>query len=367
MDRQALVIHLVALGRWGAVGKYALDICRHYHASGVETMAVTKGALAVDSHFREAGIKVEQAPLTGVLSMATAMRIMNILRGYMDSQVVIHAHRYRDAMIAGIAAKFSKHKDVKIVVTRHRLKEGSDSILYKMLYNRIDSHIFVSDLAKEVFLRTWRNRKLPVEPDKIHVLHNSVNVAEPSCMEEPVKGPVTAMFHGNVARGKGVETIIDALSLINGVKIRLKIVGKGNPDYIDTLRRRAMNRGVMELIDWKKTDDPMPYLGQCHYGVLPSIEREACGMSNIECMACGRAQICTFNGAQPEYLTDGVEALAVAPADPSALAQKMEILAKDPDFRHEMGRAAYNRYSGNLSWSNFIDAIDKIYGFKYKK
>lgn len=326
-------------------------------------MAFTKGAIAVDSHFFSAGIPVEHAPLSGLLSLRSARRLASLLRKSHGSKVVVHAHRYRDAMVARIAAVLAKHQNVRIVVTRHRVKKGSDSIIYRWLYRHIDSHIFVSRLARDTFLKMWEGKKSPIDPEKIHVLHNSVNVAEPSCLEEPVKGPITAMFHGNIARGKGVETLIDSIGLIRGVKVRLKIVGSGNPDYIDTLRRRAMTRGVMELIDWKKTDEPMPYLAQCHFGVLPSIEREACGMSNIECMACGRPQICTANGAQMEYLTDGTDALFVSPADSSALAAKIEILAKDPELRRKMGSAAYENYRRHLSWRIFMNAITEIYEF----
>ena len=64
------LIHIVAGNRLGGAQTYALDICRHYHATGVNVTAFTRGAVAVDSHFQSEGIKLENAPLRGVFDLS---------------------------------------------------------------------------------------------------------------------------------------------------------------------------------------------------------------------------------------------------------------------------------------------------------
>ena len=97
------------------------------------------------------------------------------------------------------------------------------------------------------------------------------------------------MFHGPLIPGKGLEVLIDAMSLLKRTKIRLKIVGTGQPDYVDSLRRRALTREVMDMIDWHKhTKRPLDIIGGCHFGVLPSVKEEAFGLANLEYMASGR-------------------------------------------------------------------------------
>ena len=65
----------------------------------------------------------------------------------------------------------------------------------------------------------------------------------------------------------------------------------------------------------------MEYLRQADFGILPSIYPEALGISNLEYMMAGKAHIASNNGAQPEYVNDGVNGLLVPPGDEKALAQ----------------------------------------------
>lgn len=96
----------------------------------------------------------------------------------------------------------------------------------------------------------------------------------------------------------------------------------------------------MEMIDWKSVADvPAELISQSHFAVLPSVEREAFGLVNVDVMAVGRPQICSPNGAQSEYLADGESALFVPPADAHALAEAMRRLATDPALRREIRRS----------------------------
>lgn len=118
----------------------------------------------------------------------------------------------------------------------------------------------------------------------------------------------------------------------------------------------------MEMIDWKSVADvPAELISQSHFAVLPSVEREAFGLVNVDVMAVGRPQICSPNGAQSEYLADGESALFVPPADAHALAEAMRRLATDPALRREIGAAARRAYDANLSWQSFIPRLTHIY------
>ena len=191
---------------------------------------------------------------------------------------------------------------------------------------------------------------------------DSINIAATSPVAEPERGPIFAIYQGTLVRGKGLETAIDALASLRDLKLRLRIAGQGNPDYLDELRRRAMARNVMEMIDWKISPDvPDELLAQSHFAVLPSVEREGFGLPNLRVMAAGRPQICTPSGAQSEYLSDGETALFVPPADAHALATAMRRLASDATLRAEMGAAAYARYMRDLSWQSFVPKLTEIY------
>lgn len=352
---------------------YALDICRHYKEKGWNVEVLTKGAHAIDSKFSAQDIKVTHAPLRGFLDFTSILRVARYFISLPKGETIVHVHRYRDAYTAVMARKLAKRTDIKIVATRHAVRRGRDSRIFRALYSNIDAHIFVSRLAFDRFCRSWEGKKetsgkipkkkIPFSTDKAFVLHNSLYLPSATApLPEPEKGPVTAIYNGPMAEQKGLETLIDALMLIRDVKMRLVISGTGNPDFLDRLRKRAVIREVMDTIDWNiKGDDPAELIARAHFGVVPSVESEAFGLSNLRYMALGRPQICTRNGAQTEYLEDGVSAIFVPPADPATLAEAMTRLASHPELRLNMGKQAFNEFEKNLSWGRFSAGLDNIY------
>lgn len=356
------LIHILSDNRWGGVSRYALDICRHYKGKGWNVMAFTVDAKAVDSLFEKEGISLIHAPLWGAFDIGSARVLANTLKQLADKPVTIHAHGFRNAFTALLARKMAGRKDVKIVMTRHKVKKGIDTWLFRRIYRNLDAMIFVSELAKERFISTWHSRPLPFRKENMHVIHNSLNIklAEPA--EKSVKGPVTAMFHGPLVPGKGIEVLIDAFSRLKGSRIRLRIVGSGASDYVDKMRRRAITRGVMDMIDWRKhSDNPLEHISETDFGVLPSITEEAFGLANVEYMLSGRPQVCSSNGAQPEYITDGWEGFLVTPGNTGMLAEAIRKLGSDAELRHRMGERAYATFRDTLSWEHFIEQLEPLY------
>lgn len=355
------LIHIVSGNRWGGVERYALDICKHFKSLDWNVLALTRDAKAIDSMFEKEGIELFHAPLQGVYDFYS-VRILSKLLKASHGKVIVHAHGFRNAFTALLAKKISGKKDVKVVMTRHKVRRAVDSWVLKLIYRNLDALIFVSRAARDRFVATWHNRLMPISAERMHVIHNSLNIPAPLYIPPSSGRPLTAMFHGPLNPGKGLETLIDALTMLKGKRIRLRIVGSGTPDYVDRLRRRAISRGVMELIDWHKhTDDPLPLIKDCDFGVLPSVEEEAFGLANIEYMAAGRPQICSSNGAQPEYITDAWEGFLIPPSNASFLAESIIKLASDPELRLKMGKKALLSFTNRLSWAHFINPLTQIY------
>lgn len=362
MPESRTLIHILSANRWGGVERYALDICRHFIRDGWKVAAVTRDAKAVDTFFEKEGVTLLHAPFGSMLDFQSAFLLAKILKKCDRDSVTLHAHGFRNAFTALLARKIAGRNDVRVVTTRHKVKKGIDSWLFRRIYRNLDAIICVSQLAADRFLSTWHNRRLPFPEDRLTVLHNSLNIEDYNPRERSEKGPVCAMFHGPIIPGKGIETLIDAMSMLKGSRLRLKIVGSGTPDYVDRLRRRALTRGVMDMIDWmKQTPNPMEIIPECDFGVLPSQTEEAFGLSNIEYMACGRPQICSSNGAQPEYITDGREGFLTTPGSAAQLADAMRKLATDPALRTRMGERAFQTFRDTLSWSRFISRLIPLY------
>lgn len=357
-----MLIHLLSSTVWGGRERYALDICRGISALGWSVCAFTRDAHAVDSPFRQAGIKVRHLPLGGYSDIPSILRLAHTLR-HSDRHTVLHTHTMRDAFIALTARKLSLRRDVRVVYTCHRVAPGKNTALRRRILRNLHAIIFPSTLAADTFLSTWLPGDLPFPEDRAHILHNSVFLPDVPDMAFPVTGPVVASYYGRIVRGKGLETLINILPDLRGRRTRICIAGPGDPDYVDSLKRLAERLDVMDMIDWRgNTLSSEAVAERSHIGVFPSLEPEAFGLANATFMAYGRPIICTCNGAQSEYLSSGTEAILIPPADSAALGKALLSLVSDAELRGRMGRAAAARFNRQLSWSRFSDAYLGIIG-----
>jgi len=72
-------------------------------------------------------------------------------------------------------------------------------------------------------------------------------------------------------------------------------------------------------------------------------QEEAFGVAFVEAMAAGLPVVTGKNGSLPELIQNGVEGILFEPGDIEAHAQAMLDLAYDPQRRHAMGQAAWQR------------------------
>ena len=347
---------------WSGVERYALDICRHCRDRGDDVLVITRDARAVDDVFRHHAIDIRFAQLGGFLSYHAVKGICDVLN---ESRIptAVHCHSTRDAFSVLTARRLLGRHDIRVILTRHYVRRAGRTPFHRFVYRNVDNMVFVSKIAKDKFFSGW-HWKGRYSDDDINacVIHNSLNVKLDQVCEEPNKGPVTAMYLGRLAPDKGLDDLIDALAVIKDIKLRLRIVGTGHPDYVDSLRRRALTAGVMHMIDWPRhKENTQEYIRMSHFGVLPSVGPEAFGLSNVEFMKEGRPIICSDNGAQPEYIDQGKEGILVPPHSPELLAQEMRRLAVSEELRKAIGSSARVRFERDLAWPRFIGRLYPLY------
>lgn len=351
------LIHVVPSGEWGGPERYAFDICRYFNEQGWHVRALTRDARAVDSQFVKYGINVVHAPLRPYPDYYSARKLAMLFKSIPCEKGIVHVHRYNDALTCIIARKIARRSDIRLVATRHKAEKGLDGLLRRIIYRGIDRHLFVSEFARTFFYEGWEPGASPLDISKTAVSFNSFLHSAECPAEEPTRGPIAAAYRGKLKPGKGLETLIDALSLIKE-HVRLKIIGKGHPDYVDRLRQRAYLAGVADRIDWIRNTEFADYkMGTVHFGILPSEEPEAFGMSNLEFMACGKPQISTFSGAEKEMLIPGEDSIEVKRSNPAMLAHAIDRLATDPELRIRLGQKAFERYQALFSWPHFLEKL----------
>lgn len=87
------------------------------------------------------------------------------------------------------------------------------------------------------------------------------------------------------------------------------------------------------------------------------------GISNsvMEYMAAGKPVVVTNGGGSSELITDGVQGFLVPPAQPLAVAEKIELLAGDSVKARQMGLAGRKRIEQRFSIKQMTDATIRMY------
>ena len=78
-------------------------------------------------------------------------------------------------------------------------------------------------------------------------------------------------------------------------------------------------------------------------------------------MMAGKAHICSNNGAQSEYVHDGVNGLLVPPGDEEALTAAINRLINDNASRSRMGTQAQKDFEDNLDYPVFYKKMTDLY------
>ena len=163
------------------------------------------------------------------------------------------------------------------------------------------------------------------------------------------------LFLGQLIRGKGVDLMLQALKLLK-TPWRAVIAGDGaDRPMLEALAVRCGIADRIEFTGW--LTDPEPCFGACDAAVFPSRWQEPFGMAGAEALAHGLPVAAFDTGGVREWLEDGVNGFAVPERDVPALAEKIELLARNPDLAQRMGAAGREIVRERFAPENFIAAL----------
>jgi glycosyltransferase involved in cell wall biosynthesis len=157
-------------------------------------------------------------------------------------------------------------------------------------------------------------------------------------------GSPVAVYVGRLLRGKGLETLIEALAGPEvPAELELVLVGSGEGQALDAtadLRALAERLGLRARVRFAgRSDRVEDYLRAADLFVFPSLF-EALGIALVEAAACGLPAVASRTGGIVDVVEDGRSGLLVPPGDAPALGAALARLARDEGARAAMGRAA---------------------------
>jgi glycosyltransferase involved in cell wall biosynthesis len=217
----------------------------------------------------------------------------------------------------------------------------------------------------------WAEKLRPLFPRaRIDVLVNPVEVARFADLAEErfrdhARGgsgaPPIALFLGDLLERKGVYDLVAAWpSVARAVPgARLVLAGSGE---IERVRAAAVAAGVADRVEmpgWIDFDEKRQRLRAATVFVLPSYT-EGVPISLLEAMAAGLPSVVTPVGGVLDAVSDGQEALVVAPGDREALARALVQVLESPDLARALGGTARLRVD-SFDIAAYSDRLDRIY------
>lgn len=150
------------------------------------------------------------------------------------------------------------------------------------------------------------------------------------------------VFVGTLNARKGVDTLIDALGKAEnelGRGVTCKIVGNGDPAFVDGLSARIQQHGISDKVQLvgriSAVADIVKIYRSADILVVPSLAE---GFPRViyEAISQGCLIVASDIGSISSVLTDGEHCLLVPPGDADALARAIDRLRSDPALRERL-------------------------------
>ena len=174
------------------------------------------------------------------------------------------------------------------------------------------------------------------------------------------------LYVGRLDGEKGLDTLLDAVSLLRRDDFQLAIGGYGL--YEHALRKQAQALGLegrVVFIGFVESDHLQALYNSADIFVMPS-PQELQSIATLEAMACGKPVLAANGRALPELVEPGVNGYLFEPAQPEDAARRMNQLMEECGKWSAMGQASFERSQGH-SLQNTITHYEEQYRMAAEK
>ncbi|HVS16642.1 MAG TPA: glycosyltransferase [Thermoanaerobaculia bacterium] len=255
-----------------------------------------------------------------------------------------HAHfATRATTVAGLASSIS---GLPYSFTAHAVDIYRDDVDLGILRRKIAGASFVATVSESnvEHLRAITNGG----GARIELLRNGIDLSRFVPNGAAADPPFKILSVARLVEKKGGEYLIEACRLLSrrGVPFRCDIIGRGHlrAKLLAQIEEAGLADSV-RLLGGRKQADVLRHYRSTHVYVLPSIvgddgNREGLPVSIVEALACAIPVVSTPVAGIPEVVRDGDNGLLVPERDPSALADAIERLIRDPALHARLSARA---------------------------
>jgi len=382
----------------GGMNVYVRELTRYLGQRGVQVDVFTRSQdehvphVLHDLGYGNRVVHVPAGPETPLSKVEMAGYLPQFVEGICDFAAarglqydLIHSHYW----MSGIAARDLKAAwNIPVVHMFHTLglmkqrvartpgeAEGDYRVEGEREVLRLADRIVAAtpaELAQLQWLYQADPRKVVIIPPGVDISH--FYPIHPDEAKEVIGVPPcdkTLLFVGRIEPLKGVDTLIQAICLMQDKRVYVCLVviggdvdsGTDSPnDEMERLKTMREQAGLQDLVTFlgKRSQDTLPYYYSAAEAVVVPSHYESFGMVALEAMACGTPVVASQVGGLAFLVRDGVTGYTVPVDEPQALADRLTALVQDPALRRKLGEQALQE-ARQYAWENIAARMIELY------
>lgn len=178
--------------------------------------------------------------------------------------------------------------------------------------------------------------------------------------------PLLILFAGVLVESKGLKVLLEAFHRLvaAGVDARLEVMGQRNDEDLSKwieafLADKAHLTGRVNFPGVLKGPAKNERFAACDIFCFPSFfEAESFGLVLVEAMQFAKPVVSTNWRGIPSVVENGVNGFLVPVRDPSAVAEKLLLLANDPSLRQRMGEEGLRIFERRFTLESFHRSME---------
>ena len=371
----------------GGLGRHVYHLATSLASEGVKVHVVTKDYPGAPEYEESEGVHIyrvvsyppditqeDWVPWTLQFNVALLEKAVAVAND-LENINVIHAH---DWLVAHAAASLKHAYKIPLVATIHATEYGRHQGHLPGPMNKLIHQIewwltfeSVRTICCSQYMMEQITNIFELPPDKVDVIPNGI---DSECFKRDVSvdlyrkqyvkpGDKLVFFVGRLVYEKGVQTVIEAMTLILNKVPNVTFVVAGSGPHMNQLKSLVNAFNLEDKVKFTghiDTDTLSSFYKSADLTVVPSLY-EPFGMVVLESMAMGTPTIVADTGGLSEIVVHEETGLKFEPGNPESLADAMLRILTDKDLAQRLTSDAKAYLGDRYNWDRIANTTLGVY------